>query len=100
MSLYKETGTNPFAACLPLLVQTPVFIALFRLIDQAAKTQPGYVHKNALISPEQALSVSQAKLLGTVQISATFLKNSGLLSVHILAALLVVAMTVTTFTTQ
>src|SRR3954451_11652825 len=37
MNLYKETGTNPFAACLPLLVQSPIFIALFRLLDQAAK---------------------------------------------------------------
>src|SRR5688572_9797614 len=37
MKLYKDTGTNPFASCLPLLVQMPVFLALFRLIDQAAK---------------------------------------------------------------
>src|ERR1700709_45993 len=37
MTLYRETGTNPFAACLPLLVQMPIFIALFRLLDQAAK---------------------------------------------------------------
>ena len=33
MKLYKETGTNPFASCLPLLVQLPIFIALFRLLD-------------------------------------------------------------------
>ena len=37
MALYKETGTNPFASCLPLLLQMPIFLALFRLIDQAAK---------------------------------------------------------------
>ena len=37
MKLYKETGTNPFASCLPILVQMPIFLALFRLIDQAAK---------------------------------------------------------------
>src|SRR3712207_9590766 len=35
MALYKETGTNPFASCLPLLLQMPIFLALFRLIDQA-----------------------------------------------------------------
>ncbi len=40
MKLYKETGTNPFASCLPILVQMPIFLALFRLIDQAAK-DPG-----------------------------------------------------------
>ena len=37
MALYKETGTNPFASCLPILLQMPIFLALFRLIDHAAK---------------------------------------------------------------
>ena len=31
MALYKDTGTNPFASCLPLIVQMPIFISLFRL---------------------------------------------------------------------
>ena len=39
MKLYKDTGTNPFASCLPILLQMPIFLALFRLIDQAAKTR-------------------------------------------------------------
>src|SRR6185503_2324455 len=34
MELYKETKTNPFSACLPLIIQMPIFLALFRLIDQ------------------------------------------------------------------
>src|SRR3990170_171179 len=37
MNLYKDTGTNPFASCLPILLQMPIFFALFRLLDQAAK---------------------------------------------------------------
>src|SRR6478735_11638163 len=37
MNLYRETKTNPFSACLPLIIQMPIFLALFRLIDQAAK---------------------------------------------------------------
>ena len=37
MALYKEAGTNPFASCLPILLQMPIFFALFRLLDQAAK---------------------------------------------------------------
>ena len=36
MALYKETGTNPFASCLPLILQMPIFLALFRLISRAA----------------------------------------------------------------
>ena len=38
MKLYKDSGTNPFASCLPILLQMPIFFALFRLLDQAAKT--------------------------------------------------------------
>ena len=106
MSLYRETGTNPFSACLPLIVQTPIFIALFRLIDQAAKSTEGNVHANGLMTSAQALSLGQAKLFGTIPISATFLKpfeagsSDALPQVRILAALLVIAMTITTFTTQ
>jgi YidC/Oxa1 family membrane protein insertase len=32
MALYKEHGVNPFGGCLPLLLQMPVFIALFYLV--------------------------------------------------------------------
>ena len=41
MNLYRETKTNPFSACLPLIIQMPIFIGLFRLIDQAAKNGAG-----------------------------------------------------------
>jgi YidC/Oxa1 family membrane protein insertase len=96
MALYRESGTNPFASCLPLLVQSPIFIALFRLLDQAAK----HGQSNGVLSSDAAQSFGNAKLFGTIPISATFLDNGGQISVQILAALLVVAMTVTTFTTQ
>ncbi|MGH2747588.1 MAG: YidC/Oxa1 family membrane protein insertase [Actinomycetota bacterium] len=32
MKLYKEHGVNPFGGCLPLLLQLPVFIALYRVL--------------------------------------------------------------------
>ena len=34
MALYKEHGVNPFGGCLPLLMQFPVFIALYNLISK------------------------------------------------------------------
>jgi YidC/Oxa1 family membrane protein insertase len=96
MSLYRESGTNPFASCLPLLVQSPIFIALFRLLDQAAKN-----HKaNGFLTQAQANSFGDAKLFGHIPIKDTFLHSGGLHSVQILAAFLVIAMTATTFTTQ
>ncbi|MGC4109846.1 MAG: membrane protein insertase YidC [Nocardioides sp.] len=96
MALYRESGTNPFASCLPLLVQSPIFIALFRLLDQAYK----HGSTNGFLTTKQAASLGHAKLFGDIPISATFLKHQGLASVQILAAFLVVAMTITTFTTQ
>ena len=33
MRLFQEHGVNPFASCLPLLLQLPVFIALFYLLQ-------------------------------------------------------------------
>lgn len=32
MKLYKEAGVNPLGGCLPLLLQMPVFIALFQVL--------------------------------------------------------------------
>lgn len=31
MQLYKEHGVNPFSGCLPLLIQLPILIALYRV---------------------------------------------------------------------
>ena len=33
MALYKREGTNPFASCLPILLQAPIFFALFRVLN-------------------------------------------------------------------
>lgn len=35
MELYKEKGTNPFASLLPLIVQLPIFLALFYVFRDA-----------------------------------------------------------------
>lgn len=95
MKLYKESGTNPFSSCLPILIQMPIFLALFRLLDHHA--EEGGV---AFLTPELATSFVNAKLFGTIPIEATFLDSGGQTSVRVLAALLVIAMTATTFTTQ
>ncbi len=95
MNLYRETKTNPFASCLPLIIQMPIFIALFRMIDQAAKNGQG----RGLLSDGQAQLLRDAELFGG-KISSTFLDSGGNITVQIIAACLVVAMTATTFLTQ
>lgn len=32
MELYRKHGTNPFASCMPVLLQSPIFFALFRVL--------------------------------------------------------------------
>jgi YidC/Oxa1 family membrane protein insertase len=40
MKLYKELGINPFASCLPMLIQFPVIIGLYQAIIQAMAHSP------------------------------------------------------------
>jgi len=95
MKLYKDSGTNPFASCLPILIQMPIFLALFRLLDHHAAKGDG----KAFITAELARSFKSAELFG-VPLNATFLRSDGSAAVMLTAAILVVAMTATTFTTQ
>ncbi len=95
MALYKETGTNPFASCLPILLQMPIFLALFRLIDHAAKHPD---EGRALLTSDLANKFANATLFGA-KISDSFTSTS-LTEVRILAGVLVLAMTATTFLTQ
>ena len=59
MALYKETGTNPFASCLPILLQMPIFLALFRLLDLAADGEV-----RGVLTEAQARQFGSAELLG------------------------------------
>jgi YidC/Oxa1 family membrane protein insertase len=96
MALYKETGTNPFSSCLPLILQMPIFLALFRLIDLAANGE-----RRGVLTTSQVKSLREAEIFGA-RIADTFTGASGdsALEVRLLAAVLVVAMTATTFLTQ
>ena len=94
MALYKETGTNPFASCLPILLQMPIFLALFRLLDLAADGKT-----RGVLTDDQATQFGESQLLGA-HLADTFMKAEGDWNVRILAAGLVVAMTATTFLTQ
>lgn len=95
MKLYKDSGTNPFASCLPILLQMPIFLALFRLLDQAARNPD---EQRGLMTPTLNEQLGDAVFLGA-KISDTFLSTDDW-NVRLLAAVLVIAMTATTFLTQ
>jgi YidC/Oxa1 family membrane protein insertase len=55
MKLYKETGTNPLSSCLPILVQSPFFFALYHVLSNVAKGHPvGVIHENLVVSAQSA----------------------------------------------
>jgi YidC/Oxa1 family membrane protein insertase len=93
MALYKETGTNPFSSCLPLIVQMPIFLSLFRLLSKAAHGEG-----HGILSDKQAKTFANAKIFGG-KISDSFV-GSNVTEVKVIAICLVVAMTLTTFLTQ
>ena len=58
MELYKRTGTNPFSSCLPLLLQMPIFFALFEVLNRASREAgPGIGLLNATLSKQFGQSV-------------------------------------------
>jgi YidC/Oxa1 family membrane protein insertase len=98
MALYKETGTNPFASCLPLLIQMPIFLCLFRVVNKAAHGDP-----LGLFSQADADHLSAAKIFGG-HLADTFSKaadgSSSSAVVKIIAVVMIVGMCATTFITQ
>ena len=96
MKLYKETGTNPFSSCMPLLLQSPIFLALFRVLDGASKGKP----HSRFIEPHIE-SLRHAKIFGA-EISQTFLRAAGdnATNTRVVAMVLTILMTVTMFITQ
>ncbi len=93
MGLYKHHGTNPLASCMPILLQSPIFFALFRVLNG--------IPKNKTIGPLDAELVRQADnaTLFGAPLSDTFLKADSF-STQILTVVLIILMSATTFTTQ
>ncbi len=96
MALYKDSGTNPFASCLPILLQMPIFLALFRMLDQASKKDKAH----GFLDETLAKQFGDSKLFDLIPVSGTFLNTKGVTEVMIVSAVLVLAMTATTFLTQ
>lgn len=69
MGLYKKHGTTPISSCLPLLVQMPVFFALFSVLNgvQTIKTDPNHTGVG-LLTNELMTEFYNAKLFGVASL--------------------------------
>jgi len=59
-NLYKTKGVNPFSGCLPMLIQLPIFWALFTMLRNAYELRgaPWFLWINDLSKPDVMFTVS------------------------------------------
>lgn len=57
LKFYQENKVNPFGGCLPMLIQMPVFLALFRMLGTTGKT-PGLFQQHIAGLSEAAASAA------------------------------------------
>ncbi|HPK13013.1 MAG TPA: membrane protein insertase YidC [Phycicoccus elongatus] len=98
MALYKKEGTNPFSSCLPILVQSPFFFGLFRVLNGLQNIADGKTDPIGPITKAVAAQAESATLFGA-QLSDKFI-GADSLSTQIVTVILIVLMSATTFTTQ
>ncbi|MFV0452402.1 MAG: membrane protein insertase YidC [Propioniciclava sp.] len=97
MKLYQEEGVNPAASCLPLILQMPIFIGLFTVLNGASRGNA--VGQFFQDDPSLVSSLQNATIFGA-KISGTFLPINGWGATQWVALVLILAMTATLFITQ
>jgi YidC/Oxa1 family membrane protein insertase len=105
MKMYKEEGVNPFASCMPLLLQMPIFIGLFNVLNGVSNgAAVGYFFER---EPQLVNSLRDATIFGGASLAGLFAPGGDIGraftqwgATQTVAALLIVGMTVTLFITQ
>ncbi|MGP4109665.1 membrane protein insertase YidC [Streptomyces sp. 4N509B] len=102
MKLYRETGTNPFASCLPILAQSPFFLALFQVLNHVANRDTVGV-----LNQDQVDSAREATVLGA-PIAARFMDSASEIAdlsasqgtVRVVTVVMILLMSASQFFTQ
>ncbi|MFC0680355.1 membrane protein insertase YidC [Lysobacter korlensis] len=95
MEAYKKAGTNPFASCLPLLLQMPIFFGLFSVLNDAAQGKRGV----GMLDQERATEFGGAELFGLAPLAESMSTASNG-AVIVIALIMIVLMTASQFITQ
>ncbi|SJN11693.1 Inner membrane protein translocase component YidC, long form [Leucobacter sp. 7(1)] len=97
MALYKKHGTNPFASCLPMLIQMPVFFSLFYVLRHASENKTGI----GFMTKDLTQSFNEASVFGApLKMNFTQGWETGNWVVVILLGIIVVFMIASQFFTQ
>ncbi len=100
MALYKEHGTNPFASCLPLLVQMPFFTALYRLLYNVASGTSLFFMSKELVQSAKQAHIFGAPISAHFNTPAAQLAGASVNSVKIVILVMTAVYVVTQFITQ
>jgi YidC/Oxa1 family membrane protein insertase len=100
MAMYKKHGTNPFSACLPMLIQMPFFFALFTVLSGISTARDRGEGIGAM-SHGQVEQFDDSTIFGAT-LSASLLHGGegNLTAVWILSIIMILAMTASQFITQ
>lgn len=103
MALYREHGTTPFASCLPILAQMPIFFALFRVLwSMPVLAEGNYPRGDGTsiggLTQELAIEFEAANFFGAT-LSSAFLHTEGV-EPKVVSAILIVLMSLTMLFTQ
>lgn len=101
--LWKENNTNPLSGCLPILVQSPFFFALFHILNYVvARDNPNFSLTPELVEQAQNATVFGAPIASTFLMSASDVIAFGgsPTATKIVCVVFIVIMTVTMFITQ
>lgn len=100
MELYKRHGSNPFSACLPILVQMPIFFGLFQVLNgvPAAASAGESLH---VLNPATVESFNEATFFGAPLFSTLLNPGDGNnVATIVLAIVMIIAMSASQFFTQ
>lgn len=102
MALYKKHGTTPVSSCLPLLVQMPVFFALYSVLSDVTKHYVAGIGGVGLLNAELTAEFYNAKLFGVASLHETLIDafNTGNTAAIAILLTLVVLMIASQFFTQ
>ncbi|MDX6222540.1 MAG: YidC/Oxa1 family rane protein insertase, partial [Frankiales bacterium] len=107
MALFKEHGVNPFAGCLPLVIQLPVFFALFGVLHKFSQNKAGGYDAHYGLSAHTVEQVATSKFLGVPMAAALTSSKAKLASLHASAGtvksvtvIMIVLMIATTYLTS
>ena len=101
MALYRKHGTNPFSSCMPILVQMPVFFALFRVLASLQAVATGTYANHDSIGPltAQLAEDVQASTLFGAHLSESFM-NSSDVTTKVVTVIMIIAMSVSQWYTM